>query len=311
MRLPRGVKIAGRVALAALLLSAAWIGFRIVTRGPPALLWARVSRPAAVLRYGSAPAQVLEVRVPPGRGPFPVAVLIHGGCFSTRYGSPAYMAPLADALLARGVASVNIGYRRVGERGGGWPGTFRDVGAAMDSVRALAPRFRLDASRLVVAGHSAGATLALWTATRGRLARDSDLYAVRPLLPRAVVAVDGPGALGRFIGQDAEICGGSVIAPLFGGTPARVPRRYADADPQRRLPLGVPQYLVRGGLEQPDDAYVAAARAGGDRVAYARPAGKVSHFTVLMPWHRDGAPTLTFLARAVADASRPTPSHRP
>lgn len=306
MQLSRRVKIAGRVALTALFLAAGWIAYRILTHGPPALLWADVSPPAARLRYGSSPAQTLEVRIPSGRGPFPVVVLIHGGCWTTRYGSPAYMAPLADALLGHGVASVNIGYRRIGEAGGGWPGTFRDVGAAVDAVRVIAPRYRLDPNHLVVAGHSAGAPLALWTATRSRLAASSDLYARQPLIPGAVVAIDGPGALARFIGPDADICDEPVIVPLMGGTPSRVPRRYADATPQDRLPLGVPQFLVRGGMEHPDDAYLAAARASGDKVTFVRPLGRVTHFDVLMPWQKEGKPTLDLLLRAVTSASGST-----
>lgn len=304
MQLSRRVKIAGRVALAALFLMAGWIAYRFLTHGPPALLRADVSPPAARLRYGSSPAQTLEIRTPSGRGPFPVVVLIHGGCWTTKYGSPAHMAPLADALLSHGVASVNIGYRRIGEAGGGWPGTFRDVGAAVDAVRVIASRYRLDPTHLVVAGHSAGAPLALWTATRSRLATSSDLYVRRPLIPGAVVAIDGPGALGRFIGKDADICDEPVIVPLMGGTPNRVPRRYADATPQSRLPLGVPQFVVRGGMEQPDDAYIAAARASGDKVIFVRPPGRVTHFDVLMPWQEQGKPTLDLLLQAVASASK-------
>lgn len=258
----------------------------------------------ARLRYGPAPSQSVDLRVPPGPGPHPVVVLVHSGCWSTRYGSPAYMAPLADALLQRGIATVNIGYRRLGEAGGGWPGTFDDVGAAVDAVRTMGPRFGLDPARLVVAGHSSGALLALWTATRDRLTPSSDLYSRDPLMPRAVVAVDGPGALAAFIGQDEEICGEPVIVPLMGGTPRQVPQRYKDATPQDHLPLGVPQYLVQGGLEQPADGYVAAARRSGDRVTFARPS-RATHFDVLMPWQEQGRSTLDLIVRAVNDASDP------
>jgi acetyl esterase/lipase len=300
VRLSRRVKVAGGVVLAALVLAGSWIGYRILTHGPPALIYARVGPPAARLRYGPGTAQTIDLRVPTGAGPFPVVVLIHGGCWTTEYGSPAYMAPLADALLRHGVASANIGYRRVGEAGGGWPGTFRDVGAAVDAIRMVGPRYRLDPTRVVVAGHSAGAPLALWSATRARLPATSDVYADRPLIPRAVVAIDGPGALGRFIGQDADICGDPAIVPLMGGTPTQFPRRYADVTPQDRLPLGVPQFLIQGGMDHPDDAYVVAARASGDPVRFVRPPGRVTHFDVLMPWQQQGKPTLDALLSAAA-----------
>jgi acetyl esterase/lipase len=141
MRLSRRVKGVAWVALAALLLSASWIAFRILTHGIPALLRADVSSPAARIRYGPSSSQLLDVRVPAGQGPFPVVVLIHGGCWNMEFGSPAHMAPLAQALLERGVASINVEYRRVGEPGGGWPGTFRDIGAAIDAVRTIGPRY--------------------------------------------------------------------------------------------------------------------------------------------------------------------------
>ncbi|MCH5814813.1 hypothetical protein MMB00_24565, partial [Salmonella enterica] len=78
-----------------------------------------------------------------------VAVLVHGGCWNTTYGSARDMAPLADALRERGVATVNVSYRRVGELGGGWPGTMTDVGKAIDGIRTLAPRYHLDPRRVI------------------------------------------------------------------------------------------------------------------------------------------------------------------
>lgn len=269
--------------LALVLLFAAYVAFRFFTHGPPALTRATLSSPTAVLRYGGAASQRIEVRRPAGRGPFPAVILIHGGCWSTRYGNREFMAPLADALQKRGIATFNVGYRRVGEAGGGWPGTFRDVGAAVDSVRGVARRYDVEPERLVVVGHSAGALLALWTATRKTLTRSSDLFALDPATPMAVVAIDGPASLSDFIGADNDICGFPAIVPLMGGTPQQVPQRYRDATPQDHLPLGIPQYVVRGGMKQPVDRYLTLARASGDPVTFAEPS-RATHFDVLMPW---------------------------
>lgn len=298
MRIPRRVKVGGRVALATLLLFGGYVGYRYLTHGPPALARANVTLPAAVIHYGMVSSQRVEVRVPPGRGPFPTVILIHGGCWNTSYGALSDMAPLADALRDRGIATLNIGYRLVGENGGGWPGTFRDVGAAVDTIRLLASRFHLDPRRVVVAGHSAGALLALWTATRDKLGASSDLYTADPVMPVAVVAIDGPGSLSQFIGLDADICGSPAIVPLMGGTPQEVPQRYRDATPQDHLPLGVPQYVVRGGMKQPVDQYVTFARSAGDRVAFAEPR-RATHFDVLMPWQAQGKATLDFITQGV------------
>ncbi len=279
-----------------------YIGYRFYTHGPPALARAQISMPAARIRYGSGSNQMIDVRVPSGRGPFPVAVLVHGGCWNTTYGQPRDMAPLADALRRRGVASVNVTYRRVGEAGGGWPGTMSDVGKGIDGVRVVASRFRLDPGRVVVVGHSAGAQIALWSATRDRLPASSALYVANPLMPRAVVAVDGPGALAEFIGVDAEICGEPAIVPFMGGTPAQVPQRYRDATAQDHLPLAVPQYLILGGLGQYMEPYIRRARAAGDPVFTARPP-RATHFDVLMPWQAPGQDTMNFVLRAVADTT--------
>lgn len=302
MRVSRQAKLVGWTALMVLILFAGYIAFRFFTHGPPALERAQVTPPQARVRYGSNARQTFDVRVPAGRGPFPVVVLVHGGCWNTEYGGPNYMAPLADALRERGIATVNLAYRRMGEAGGGWPGTFRDVGAGVDAVRTIAPRFRLDPERLVVVGHSAGALLALWAAARDRLTPSSDLHASQPLMPSAVVAIDGPGALAPFIGLDEDICGKPAIVPLIGGTPQQVPRRYADATPQEHLPLGIPQYVIRGGLKQPADAYLAAARRSGDRVTFAQPS-RATHFDVLMPWHDQGRTTLDLIIRATSETS--------
>lgn len=300
MRLSRRIKVVGGTMLAMLALAASWVGYRFLTHGPPAILRSTVSEPTARLHYGPNPAQTLDIRVPSGSGPFPVVVLIHGGCFLSKFGGPEYMAPIADALLRHGIASVNIGYRRIDEAGGGWPGTFRDVGTAVDTVGKIGARYRIDSTRVVVAGHSAGATLAFWSGTRGKLTASSDLHMASPVIPRAVVAIDGPGALARFIGADADLCGQPIIVPLMNGNPARVPQHFADGEPQDRLPLGVPQYIIRGGIEQPDDAYVAAARASGDKVIFVRPPGRVTHFDVLMPWQPQGKPALDLMVQAVS-----------
>jgi acetyl esterase/lipase len=122
--------------------------------------------PTLQVRYGEAPSQAIDVFVPSGSGPHPVAILIHGGCWSTTAAGREQLRHLGADLIQRGIAVWSIGYRRANEPGGGYPGTFQDVGAAIDRLREDAPTHGLDLSRTVLVGHSAGGHLALWAAAQ-------------------------------------------------------------------------------------------------------------------------------------------------
>lgn len=265
--------------------------------GPPALARTVVSVPAETIRYGTEPKQSADLRVPSGKGPFPIAVLIHGGCWNASFGASSDLAPLADALTKQGIATLNIRYRVVGDAGGGWPGTLRDVGAAIDAVRGVAARYPIDTERLLVAGHSAGAHLALWSGMRGKLSPSSEVAVANPVMPKAVVAIDGPGALAEFIGVDAEECGKPVIVPFMGGTPQQVPGRYRDATPQDHLPLGVKQYFVQGAFWDLMQPYMDKAKLAGDITQSIRPP-KGGHFRLLHPTEPQGQATLALILEA-------------
>jgi len=300
--------IVGGVAMAG---AALWIAgpfaymlWMVYWHGPPALERLPVSKPVAVLRYGPAPQQVEELRLPKGTGPFPVAVVIHGGCWDASIGGTARgIAGLADALTQRGIASLNIEYRQLGQPGGGWPGTFRDTGAAIDTLRPLARRYPLDLSRVIVVGHSAGALLATWSAVRPRLAPTSDIHAPTPVSPAAIVAIDGPSSLAEFSGKDQEICDKPVIVPLMGGTPAQVPQRYRDASAQDHLPLGVPQAIAVGAFADLMAPYIARVRRAGDPLAVYR-TERPSHFRIINPTEPEGAGTVSLIVRTAAATKR-------
>src|SRR4051812_30037720 len=86
------------------------------------------------ITYGNRPQQFGELRLPKGDGPFPVVVVIHGGCWQNAFDF-VYMTRLAAWLTHHGVATWTIEYRRLGDEGGGWPGTFLDVATATDALR--------------------------------------------------------------------------------------------------------------------------------------------------------------------------------
>lgn len=237
------------------------------------------------LFWGLDPLQFGDLRLPDGPGPHPVVVLIHGGCWLSAYGMQ-YMGAMADALKAEGIATWNIEYRRVGDAGGGWPGTLVDVGRAIDDLRFLATKYPLDLDRVVLSGHSAGGHLALWAATRHRLPAGHPLRGEDPLPVRGVLALAPVADLAASVSDATPICGRSA-AQLLGGTPAEVPERYAQASPAELLPLGMPYALVAG----VDDALVPAAhvaafaeraRAAGDEVRLEL-VPEAGHFEVVAP----------------------------
>jgi acetyl esterase/lipase len=239
------------------------------------------------IAYGKDPKQYGELRVPPGRGPHPVVVLLHGGCFKAAYATAEYMAPIGDALKDEGIASWSIEYRRLGDPGGGWPGTYLDVGQAVDFLRSIARRYDLDLSRVVVVGHSAGGHLAMWSAGRSRLPKESPLHSADPLPLRGAVDLAGPLDMSAHIAEYEQLCRDSVITSLLGGTPATRPERYAQASPIRLLPYGLPQVLVLGTYEEfvPMPlmrAYADAARAAGDSVRLVFVPG-AGHFEIASP----------------------------
>ena len=114
------------------------------TRSALDLANAQVPPGAQRIPYGTDPLQFGELRVPSTKGPYPVAIVVHGGCRVAKLGNMDEravaidnMRPVAAALTDAGIATWNSEYRRIGNAGGGWPGTFQDVARAADYIRTL------------------------------------------------------------------------------------------------------------------------------------------------------------------------------
>jgi acetyl esterase/lipase len=177
------------------------------------------------------------------------------------------MRPLAAALTESGLATWNVEYRRLGHAGGGWPGTFRDVARAADTVRTLAKSHPLDLNRVIAIGHSAGAHLSLWLAARHRLAPTSEVYVANPIKLTGVVSLDGPADLKQTIPLQRPVCGSPVITDLIGGSPDQHPGRFHDGSPIELLPTGVRQVFFTGRMfEGHAGPYEQASRKVGDVV---------------------------------------------
>jgi acetyl esterase/lipase len=259
-----------------------------------------LSRPAAgpdaTVRYGPLPEHVADVRWPKAAlgGPAPLVVVVHGGFWRSAF-DRTHTGPLCVGLAAEGFAVAAIEYRRTGQEGGGWPGTFDDVAAAADAVPGLvaeaaaAAGVEVDTGRTVLLGHSAGGHLVAWLATTHR--------------PEVVGAVSLGGVLdlgaayrlGLDPGPD-----GTAVEALLGGPPEDVPDRYAAADPTRLGPPVVPVQALHGTTDDvvPDGLSVSYADATGARLELL---DGVDHFGVIDPLSRAWPDVVAAVHRA-ADA---------
>lgn len=246
----------------------------------PDLLGRPRPAPNATIAYGTDPYQVADLWLPPGKGPHPTVLMVHGGCWQTEIADRTIMHWIADDLRARGIAVWNIDYRGVDRPGGGYPGTYVDAAAAADALRANAARYRLDLSRLVAVGHSAGGHLALWLAARPRLSATSALHRQDPLPIRTVVSLGGLPDLEQAARPPVSGCGVEVIPQISGG-------RLAETSVPRLAPLRVRQVLVNGMQDRiiPNEyatAYAAAMRAKGDKVTV-RMVDRTGHVELISP----------------------------
>lgn len=233
--------------------------------------------------YGPDPNQFGELRLPTTRGPYPVAIVIHGGCWRAEYDLN-HISSFSAALALEGVAAWTFDYRRVGQSGGGWPGTFDDVARGAACLRQRARRFDLDLNRVVAIGHSAGGQLAIWLASHRRARKPSALTALNPLPLRGLIILAGITDLRRA--AEAAICG-EALKKLMGDGPETLPDRYRSVSPIELLPLGIAVHLIHGGQDSVvpvsmSEDFVAAARKLGDK-AVLTVLPEAGHYELIAP----------------------------
>jgi len=251
----------------------------ILTRAPPPKgerIW-----------YGLDRLQFAELRFPRGEGPFPLLFVVHGGWWLSEY-DLVHIGHLCAKLTSRGIVTCSIEYRRVGDPGGGWPGTFLDVSNAIEYFKnRMANDDRIDTKRAAVIGHSAGGHLALWLGGKRRVPKDSILYTDQNPWLVAVVSLAGVADLSAAwnlrLGDDA-------VGKLIGGGPDQYPERYIAGSPVELLPMGVKQVLIHGRVDDRvpislSERFVERARTVGDHPSFIALDG-IGHFEVIDPESR-------------------------
>ena len=187
----------------------------------------------ARIAYGSDPNQFVDLRMPAKKKELlPLVINIHGGFWRAKYNLD-HAGHLCAALTEAGLATANLEYRRVGNEGGGWPGTFADIRLAYRFLVQDAAEHHFDMRKIVVMGHSAGGQLALCLA-----AHESALTRVLSLAG----VLDLQRAYQLHLSNDA-------VVEFLHGTPSEVPDHYREADPMH---LSIPharQWLIQGAAD--------------------------------------------------------------
>jgi len=185
-----------------------------------------------------------------------VVALIHGGCWSNAYDRN-HTLPMAEALSTMGFDVWVPEYRRVGDAGGGWPGSLEDIIAAVEFVTEKTGR------QPILIGHSAGGHLALRAAQTGL----------------AINGVVGLAPITDLVSYGAESgsCQ-SMVAPFMGDETYSPDESYRDASVTLNA-INVPVAVVIG----KEDPIVGAAQVAVFDATQVITVEDAGHFDVIHP----------------------------
>ena len=225
-----------------------------------------VRDPDARVSYGNADQQFGELWLTrqPSRG---LIIFVHGGCWLNQF-DVGHSRALAGRLTEEGFNVWSLEYRRLGDKGGGIPGTFEDLSLASASLSKLEP-FGVKDKKVIVAGHSAGGHLALWTAAR---------HPTRFIGAVGLAAITDPGAYA----QGDTACE-KAARKLMQGTMATSRPNYEKYSP-KEMQLHPKTHLIQGTADR--IIPVSQAKALGlddDKVRFTRG----GHFDLIHPGTRD------------------------
>ena len=183
--------------------------------------------PTARVSYGPERLQFGDLYLPKNRDAEVLILNIHGGFWRNRY-DLSHAGHFCAALAEGGLPVWNVEYRRVGDEGGGWPGSFEDIRRAYRFAPQVAGKLGKKSKQVIVTGHSAGGHLALC------------LAAHEPSV-RAVVSLAGVVDLQRA--RELRLSNDAATEFLGGKTEAS---DFAGADPMCLRVQGVEQWLIHG-----------------------------------------------------------------
>jgi acetyl esterase/lipase len=176
------------------------------------------------LAYGSDPLQFGQLYLPGNRATLqakaPLLIFVHGGCWLNAY-DIGHSNAFSQALATLGYAVWSLEYRRIGDAGGGWPGSLDDILRGIEFVHTSLSDYAIDTSRMVISGHSAGGQLALLAAGQNN--------------SPAVVGVIGMAAITDMISyaKGGNGCQRATVQFIGGDYPV-MPKRYQQASPQQQ-----------------------------------------------------------------------------
>lgn len=246
---------------------------------PQSILELPPGAPGMRIAYGDDPNQFGELHLPTGPSPHPVVMFIHGGFWRAKY-DLTHARHLCMAIAETGRAVWSIEYRRVGQSGGGYPGTFDDIRAG---AKYLAQIPGLDHSRVVLAGHSAGGQLALWLAAQDAMElREVIALAAVSDLRRARALNLGDGAVAAFLGGNDH---------------------DSFASPIELLPMPVPQRLLHGTADDVVPIELSERFASASKNAQLIPLPGAGHLEVIDPRSKEWPTVLHHICEPILKMS--------
>ncbi|MEO7649176.1 MAG: alpha/beta hydrolase [Bryobacteraceae bacterium] len=173
----------------------------------------------------------LDAHIPPGKGPFPAVILVHGGGWTNGTKTANFVQPLFAPLTESGFAWFTIDYRLAPKHP--YPAAVEDVEAAIRFVRSHAKEYKVDGRRIALMGESAGGHLVSLVGARNR----------KPANVAAVVCFYGPIDLVEFVSTKPGNKGMAAFLPSG---------QFREASPATYISGKTPPFLVIHGTK--DDA---------------------------------------------------------
>ncbi len=174
----------------------------------------------------------LDAFIPEGSGPFPAAIIVHGGGW-IRGDRKTDVAPLFQPLEDAGIAWFSISYR-LATNVLDFGVAVSDVDAAVGFVKANAAEYRIDPDRIALIGESAGGQLAAMAALRPSPGNDV----------RAVVAFYTPTDLAT-LAKNSDLIPDPIRRALSGSPfESVILARLSQLSPIEHVHPGMPPFLL-------------------------------------------------------------------